>query len=100
MKLLPVLWNNIKGLFFLIVKFIKICINPSGGEKAENARRALDEETPAQAIFEQGPASTPGQGKEHRNLSIFVNIFRYKIMFLSTNSFMKYPHSTSFYRCS
>ncbi|XP_034690194.1 uncharacterized protein LOC117917862 isoform X1 [Vitis riparia] len=61
-KLLPVPWNNIKGLFFLIVKFIKICINPSGGEKAENARRALDEETPAQAIFEQGPASTPGQG--------------------------------------
>ncbi|RVX21001.1 hypothetical protein CK203_002547 [Vitis vinifera] len=57
-KLLPVPWNNIKGLFFLIVKFIKICINPSGGEKAENARRALDEETPAQAIFEQGPAST------------------------------------------
>ncbi|KAL6338280.1 hypothetical protein AAG906_018551 [Vitis piasezkii] len=52
-KLLPVPWNNIKGLFFLIVKFIKICINPSGGEKAENARRALDEER---------PASTPGQG--------------------------------------
>ena len=74
MKLLTVPWNNIKGLFFLIVKFIKICINPSGGEKAENARRALDEETPAQAIFEQGPASTPGQGNEHRILIIFVNI--------------------------
>ena len=74
MKLLPVLWNNIKGLFFLIVTFIKICINPSGGEKAENARRASDEETPAQAISEQGPASTPGQGNERRILIVFVNI--------------------------
>ncbi|RVX20496.1 hypothetical protein CK203_002554 [Vitis vinifera] len=61
-KLLPVLWNNIKGLFFLIITFIKICINPSGAEKAENARTTLDEETPEQAIPKQGSASTPGQG--------------------------------------
>ncbi|RVW54749.1 hypothetical protein CK203_071945 [Vitis vinifera] len=32
-KLLPVLWNNIKGLFFLIITFIKICINPSGAHE-------------------------------------------------------------------
>nr|CAN79882.1 hypothetical protein VITISV_002537 [Vitis vinifera] len=57
-KLLTVPWNNIKGLFFLIVKFIKICINPSGGEKAENARTALDEER---------PASTPDQGRSYIN---------------------------------
>ena len=99
-KLLPVLWNNIKGLLFLILTFIKICINPSGGEKAENARTALDEERPAQVIPQQRPASTPDQGNEHRILIIFVNIIHYKIMFFSTNSVMKYPHSTSFYRCS
>ncbi|KAJ9696089.1 hypothetical protein PVL29_008372 [Vitis rotundifolia] len=61
-KLLPVLWNNIKGLLFLILTFIKICINPSGGEKAENARTDLDEERPAQVIPQQRPASIPDQG--------------------------------------
>ncbi|KAJ9696093.1 hypothetical protein PVL29_008374 [Vitis rotundifolia] len=66
-KLLPVLWNNIKGLFFLIVTFIKICINPSSGENAENARTDLDEETPAQATPEQGSASTPDQGAHERS---------------------------------
>ena len=81
MKLLPVLWNNIKGLLFLILTFIKICINPSGGEKAENARTALDEERPAQVIPQQRP--TPDQGNEHRILIIFVNIIHYKIMFFS-----------------
>ena len=45
LKLLQVPWNNnIKGLFSFVVKFIKICINPSSGAKAEKARSDTDEE--------------------------------------------------------